>query len=116
MIATLEFAEFPDHISIDYDLAPKHLRDIANRLWKIADLLTSARVMSRATGYIPWATRISFPTSAIALVICTIVTLIESHMNELKKRGIPCACLSGTEAVQDKKRYPLLFGLFYVES
>lgn len=37
----------------------------------------------------------SFPEKCVVLVICPLVALIESHMNELKKRGISCACLSG---------------------
>lgn len=45
----------------------------------------------------------SFPKNAIVLVICPLVALIESHMNELNKRGMSCACLSATEACQDKE-------------
>jgi ATP-dependent DNA helicase RecQ len=44
----------------------------------------------------------SFPENAIVLVICPLVALIESHMNELSKRGISCACVSGEQACQDK--------------
>ena len=37
----------------------------------------------------------SFPQKCVVLVICPLVALIESHMNELKKRGISCVYLSG---------------------
>lgn len=42
----------------------------------------------------------SFPEKCV-IVICPLVVLIESHMNELKKRGISCASLSGMNQ-QDK--------------
>ena len=43
----------------------------------------------------------SFPENCVVVVICPLVALIESHINELKKRGIACACLSGISQ-QDK--------------
>ena len=36
---------------------------------------------------------VNYPTSAIVLVICPLVALIESQMNELEMRGISCASL-----------------------
>ena len=43
-----------------------------------------------------------FPDNAI-INICPLVALVESHMYELKKRGISCVHLSGSEVSGDKK-------------
>ena len=51
----------------------------------------------------------SFPENGIVfIVICPLVALVLSYMNELNKRGISCVCLSGNQACQDKK------GVFYI--
>ena len=44
----------------------------------------------------------NFPKNAIMLVLCSLVALNETHMNELEKRGNSCVCLTSEEATQHK--------------
>ena len=53
----------------------------------------------------------------MALVICILVTLIESHMNELKKRGISCPRNFMSEEFHVKVGRPIyLFGMLAMSS
>lgn len=56
---------------------------------------------------------VNYPTSAIVLVICPLVALIESQMNELEMRGISCACLSSVKDQNKKAVFDRKFSFIF---
>lgn len=44
-----------------------------------------------------------FPANAIVLVLCPLVSLMESHVRELTKRGFTAICLSKDSAIKEKQ-------------